>query len=66
MGTVFGLLFVARLPFLLTTLVIGFGVLLGIAQNGIPVGGAPAATALGIGIGVLGDDALIARVRKPA
>jgi hypothetical protein len=48
---------------LLTSLVLGFGGLLVVAKAGIPIGGAAAAMALGISLGVLADDALISRVK---
>lgn len=48
---------------LLTSLVLGFGALLAVVKSGIPIGGAAAAVALGITLGVLADDALISRVK---
>lgn len=54
---------ILRLPFLLTTLVIGFGVLLSMAQDKIPVNGWFQATALGIGLGILSDEKLITKLR---
>jgi hypothetical protein len=54
---------VVRLPFLLTTIVIGFGVLLSMAQDKIPVNGWFQATALGIGLGILSDEKLITKLR---
>ncbi|MCU1265424.1 MAG: hypothetical protein JWM21_1742 [Acidobacteria bacterium] len=52
---------IGRLPFLLTTLVIGFGVLLSMAQDKIPINGWFQATALGIGLGIISDEKLISR-----
>jgi hypothetical protein len=53
-----------QIPYLLTSLLIGLGALLGIASAGVPAGGFTTAVALGIGIGVLSDDAVIAKLQS--
>lgn len=57
--------FLTRLPLLLTALVIGFGVLLALAQEKIPANGWFHAVALGIGISILSDEKLITKLPKP-
>jgi hypothetical protein len=54
---------VERLPALLTILVLGFGVLLTLAQDALPVSSWHQALALGIGLGIVGDEKLISRLR---
>ena len=49
-------------PLALTTLAIGFGVLLSLAQDKIPANGWFHAIALGIGIGILSDEQVIAKL----
>jgi hypothetical protein len=56
-------LIVDRLPSLLTILVLGFGVLLTLAQDALPVSSWHQALALGIGLGIVGDEKLISRLR---
>lgn len=56
-------LFVDRLPSLLTILVLGFGVLLTLAQDTLPISSWHQALALGIGLGIVGDEKLISRLR---
>lgn len=57
------LLFVERLPLLLTLMVIGFSVLISMAQESLPVSSWHQAIALGIGLGILGDEKLISRIK---
>jgi hypothetical protein len=56
-------LLVDRLPSLLTILVLGFGVLLTLAQDTLPISSWHQALALGIGLGIVGDEKLISRLR---
>jgi hypothetical protein len=58
-------LFLTRMPLLLTLLVVGFGVLLSLAQDTLPVSSWHQALALGIGVGVLGDEQLITKIKSP-
>ncbi|TLS68295.1 hypothetical protein FEF65_04695 [Mariprofundus erugo] len=58
-----GLLLIERLPMLLTLLVIGFAVLISMAQESLPVASWHQAVALGIGLGILGDEKLIAAIK---
>jgi hypothetical protein len=60
---VLGYMFFDSIDKLVTSLVLGFGALLGMAKAGIPVGGFAVAIFLGIGIGVLADDTLISKVK---
>ena len=57
-------IFVARLPLLLTLLIVGFGVLLSLAKDALPVTSWHQAIALGIGIGILSDEQLITKIKK--
>ena len=57
-------LFVERLPFAITTCLIGFGVLVTQIRAGIPAGGWVSALAIGIGLGVFADDALLTKLPK--
>ncbi|OMH39719.1 hypothetical protein [Motiliproteus sp. MSK22-1] len=56
--------FLARFPLLLTLLIIGFGLLLSLAKDGLPVTSWHQAIALGIGIGLLSDEQLITKIKK--
>lgn len=56
-------IFIARLALLITLLVVGFGVLLGLAQDSLPVSSWHQAIALGMGVGVLSDEQLITKVK---
>lgn len=64
--TFFFELLVARLPLLLTLIIIGFGVLLSLARDGLPVSSWHQAIALGIGVGLLSDEQLITKIKKAA
>lgn len=55
---------IARLPLLLTLLIVGFGVLLSLAKDGLPITSWHQAIALGIGIGILSDEQLITKIKK--
>lgn len=55
--------FVARLPYLLTLAVLGFGILLVLAKDALPISSWHQAIALGIGIGVLSDEQLISKFK---
>jgi hypothetical protein len=55
---------IARLPLLLTLLIVGFGVLLSLAKDGLPTTSWHQAIALGIGIGILSDEQLITKIKK--
>lgn len=55
---------IARLPLLLTLLIVGFGVLLSLAKDGLPTASWHQAIALGIGIGILSDEQLITKIKK--
>lgn len=57
-------LFVERLPYAITTSLIGFGVLVTQIRAGIPAGGWVNALAIGIGLGVFADDALLTKLPK--
>jgi len=59
-------LFLTRMPLLLTLLVVGFGVLLSLAQDALPISSWHQALALGIGVGVLGDEQLITKIKSPS
>ena len=63
LGRLLEYVFLTSIDKLLTSLVLGFGALLALAKAGIPVGGAGAALAIGISLGVLADDALISKVK---
>ncbi|MDQ6972327.1 MAG: hypothetical protein Q9M30_06750 [Mariprofundaceae bacterium] len=54
---------IARLPMLLTLMVMGFAVLLSMAQESLPVSSWHQAIALGIGLGILGDEKLISKIK---
>lgn len=56
---------VNRMPSMLTILAIGFGALLVMASDGLPVEGWHQAIALGIGLALLADDKLLEKVRGP-
>jgi len=55
--------FIDRLPMLLTLMVMGFAVLLSMAQDSLPVSSWHQAIALGIGLGILGDEKLISKIK---
>lgn len=55
--------FVTRAPYLLTLSVLGFGVLLVLAKEALPVSSWHQAIALGIGIGVFSDEQLISKFK---
>ena len=55
---------IARFPLLITLIIIGFGVLLSLAKDGLPVTSWHQAIALGIGIGLLSDEQLITKLKK--
>lgn len=55
---------IARFPLLITLLIVGFGVLLTLAKEGLPVASWHQAIALGIGIGLLSDEQLITKIKK--
>ncbi len=57
---------VVRLPLLLTLLIIGFGVLIFLAKDSLPVTSWDQAVALGLGTGLLGDEQLITKIKKLA
>ena len=56
--------FLARFPLLLTLLIVGFGLLLSLAREALPVTSWHQAIALGIGIGLLSDEQLITKIKK--
>jgi hypothetical protein len=56
-------IFIARAPYLLTLSVLGFGVLLVLAKEALPVSSWHQAIALGIGIGVFSDEQLISKFK---
>ena len=56
-------LLLLRIPMLLTLMVIGFGALLALANDGIPVSSWSQSIALGLGLGILGDEKLITKIR---
>lgn len=56
-------LFISQLPGLITILAIGFGVLLTLAREAVPVRGWPEAIALGIGLAVLTDEELLMKIK---
>ncbi|KAA0250600.1 MAG: hypothetical protein EDX89_22630 [Acidobacteria bacterium] len=60
-----GFVFLTRFPALLTSLVIGFGALLTMAKDAIPVASWHQAIALGIGLALLADEQLLTKVRPP-
>ena len=55
--------FLVRAPYLLTLIVLGFGTLLVLAKETLPVSSWHQAIALGIGIGLLGDEQLISKFK---
>lgn len=57
-------IFLSRLPLLMTLMIVGFGVLLSLAKDGLPVTSWHQAIALGIGIGVLSDEQLITKIKR--
>lgn len=56
-------IFLTRAPYLLTLIVLGFGVLLVLAKEALPVSSWHQAIALGIGIGLFSDEQLISKVK---
>ncbi len=58
-----GYIFVSRLPALLTLLVVGFAALLTLSKETIPVTGWHQAMALGIGLAILTDEQLLAKIK---
>lgn len=58
-----GYVFVSQFPALLTSLVVGFGVLLTLAKDAIPVPSWHHAIALGIGLALLTDEQLLTRIK---
>jgi hypothetical protein len=63
-GQFFFQILITRLPLLLTLLIVGFGVLLSLAQDDLPVTSWHQAIALGIGIGILSDEQLITKIKR--
>ena len=64
MTTLLYQILVARMPLLLTLLIVGFGILLSLAKDALPVTSWHQAIALGIGIGILSDEQLITKLKK--
>ncbi len=60
---IFGYIFVSRLPALLTILAVGFGALLALSKESIPVTSWHQAIALGIGLSILTDEQLLAKLK---
>lgn len=56
-------IFVQRLPAFLTLLIVGFGALLVLAKESIPVTGWLQAMALGIGLAILTDEQLLTKIK---
>jgi hypothetical protein len=56
-------IFVRRLPYFLTLLVVGFAALLTLAKDSLPVTSWHQAIALGIALGVLSDEQLISKIK---
>lgn len=57
-------IFVSRLPAFLTLVIVGFGALLVLAKESIPVTGWHQAMALGIGLAILTDEQLLAKIKS--
>jgi len=63
-GMFFFQILITRLPLLLTLLIVGFGVLLSLAKDDLPVTSWHQAIALGIGVGILSDEQLITKIKR--
>jgi hypothetical protein len=57
-------IFVSNMPALLTLLAVGFGVLLVLAKESVPVIGWPQATGLGVGLAILADEQLLMKIQS--
>lgn len=62
-GIVIGYIFGDRLTDLLTLSVIGLGVLIYLAQDGVPVNHWHQAVAMGVGLGILTDEQLLTKIK---
>lgn len=61
--TILKYIFITRLPALLTIMVVGFGALLVLGQESVPVNSYDQAMALGIGLAILTDEQLLSKIK---
>jgi len=66
LAAVFRYIFVLRISGFLTILAVGFGALLVLARESLPVTGWDQAIALGIGLAILTDEQLLAKIKPPS